>query len=134
MPKVKRHNMSAFATHPRPAAIGRRADKGTSTATCKLRTTDMLKEHEMSPYFENPVLEVCGCQRAAARVRLHNAQTHSVGLQLRLCQSLISRSCAYIKKLKNGLNMFAVKSEDMYKQFAVPSVLATLSKLHLELS
>lgn len=39
-----------------------------------------------------------------------------------------------LKKLKNGLNMFAVKSEDMYKQFAVPSVLATLSKLHLELS
>lgn len=39
-----------------------------------------------------------------------------------------------LKKLKNGLNMFAVKSEDMYKQFAVPSVLATLSKLRLELN
>lgn len=39
-----------------------------------------------------------------------------------------------LKKIKNGLNMFAVKSEDMYKQFAVPSVLATLSKLHLELN
>lgn len=39
-----------------------------------------------------------------------------------------------LKKIKNGLNMFAVKSEDMYKQFAVPSVFATLSKLHLELN
>ena len=39
-----------------------------------------------------------------------------------------------LKKLKNGANAntLAVKSEDMYKQFAVPSVLATLSKLHLE--
>lgn len=30
--------------------------------------------------------------------------------------------------------MFAVKSEDMYKQFAGPSVLVTLSKLHLEIN